>query len=332
MQKKILILGASGAMAVYLIPELLNMGYKVHGVSLDKLTSDNLNLSYEQADAQDINYLSELLKQNFDAIVDFMIYNDVEGFIKYRDLFLKNTKHYVFLSTYRVYAQSIPTSEESPRLLDVSKDDVLLNSNDYSIYKAKEEDLLRNQPLGNYTIIRPSITFSKRRFQLCTLEADTLIYRMKHKKTVLLPEGAMDNFATLTWAGDVAKMIARLLFNDKAYGETYSVCTNEHHKWREVADMYKEIGGLKYKIIPTEDYIYVWGNNEIHARQQLVYDRCLNRVMDNSKILRDTGLSVSDLTPIKRALKKEYDNIKSDDICCNAEINKRMDEYIEKMK
>ena len=58
----------------------------------------------------------------------------------------------------------------------------------------------------------------------------------------------------------------------------------------------------------------------------------LNRVMDNSKILRDTGLSVSDLTPIKRALKKEYDNIKSDDICCNAEINKRMDEYIEKMK
>ena len=151
---------------------------------------------------------------------------------------------------------------------------------------------------------------------------------MKEGKTVLLPEGAMDVQATLSWAGDVAKMIARLLFNDKAYGETYSVCTNEHHTWREIAEMYKEIGGLSYKVISNEDYIAVWGNNSIYARQQLIYDRCLNRVMDNSKILRDTGLSASDLTPIKAALKMEYDNLKPGDIVGNIAVNERIDAYL----
>lgn len=332
MEKKILVLGATGAMSLYLIPELLHMGYKVHGVTLDEVKSDNPNLTYEQSDASDINYLSELLKQNFDGVVDFLVYNDVEKFTKYRDLFLQNTKHYIFLSSYRVYAESIPTTEESPRLLDVSKDTVLLNSNDYSIYKAQEEDIMRKSSTKNYTIIRPAITFSKRRFQLCTLEADVLIHRMKEGKTVLLPEGAMDVQATLSWAGDVAKMIARILFNEKSYGETYSVCTHEHHTWREVADIYKEIGGLSYKIIPTEDYIAVWGNNNLYSRQQLLYDRCLNRVMDNSKILRDTGLLKSDLTPIKKALKMEFDNLKPGDIGCNKDVNKRMDEYLERMR
>lgn len=332
MKKKILVLGASGAMAVYLIPELLRMGYSVHGVSLDDLTSDSPCLTYEKANAFDMDYLSELLKQNFDGIVDFMLYNDAEKFVNYRDLFLKNTSHYIFLSTYRVYAESVPTAETSPRLYDVSNDEVLLNSNDYSIYKAKEEDIMRKSPTRNYTIIRPAITFSKRRFQLCTLEASVLVYRMKAGKTVILPEDAMDVQATLSWAGDVAKMIARLLFNDKAYGETYSVCTSEHHTWREIAEMYKEIGGLDYKVVPTEDYIRAYGNNNLYARQQLIYDRCLNRVMDNSKILRDTGLTAADITPIKKALKMEYDNLNPDDIGCDIDANKRIDDYLADLK
>lgn len=332
MNKKILVLGASGAMAHYLIPELLKMGYSVHGVSLDELESDNPNLTYEKANALDINYLTELLKQNFDGIVDFMVYNDVNKFVEYRDLFLKNTQHYLFFSSYRVYAESVPTTEESPRLFDVSTDTVLLNSNDYCIYKAQEEDIMRQSATRNYTILRPAITFSKRRFQLCTLEAAILVHRMKVGKTVILPEEAMDIQATLSWAGDVAKMIARLLFNDKAYGETYSVCTNEHHTWREFAEMYKEIGGLSYITVPARDYVRVVSNSSVYGWQQLMYDRCLNRVMDNSKILRDTGLTTSDLTPVREALKMEYDNIQSGDIGCNVDVDKRMDDYLNNLE
>ena len=57
MGKKVLVLGATGAMAVYLIPELLKKGYTVDGVSLDDVKSDNENLRYIKADAKNIDFL-----------------------------------------------------------------------------------------------------------------------------------------------------------------------------------------------------------------------------------------------------------------------------------
>ena len=44
--KKILVLGATGAMGVYLVPVLLSMGYAVDGVSLDTCVSDHKDLRY----------------------------------------------------------------------------------------------------------------------------------------------------------------------------------------------------------------------------------------------------------------------------------------------
>ena len=38
--KKVLVLGATGAMGVYLVPELISMGYEVDAVSLDEIVSD----------------------------------------------------------------------------------------------------------------------------------------------------------------------------------------------------------------------------------------------------------------------------------------------------
>ena len=116
MKKKILVLGATGAMGVYLIPELLNMGYMVDGVSVDDIKSDNIDLRYIKADATDIGFLSILLQNKYDGIVDFMIYPDKKKFETYMKLFLDNTKHYIYLSTYRVYAESEVISEKSPRI------------------------------------------------------------------------------------------------------------------------------------------------------------------------------------------------------------------------
>lgn len=42
--KKVLLLGGTGAMGIYLTPYLLDMGYKVDVVSLDEKTSDNAAL------------------------------------------------------------------------------------------------------------------------------------------------------------------------------------------------------------------------------------------------------------------------------------------------
>lgn len=330
--KKVLVLGATGAMATYLIPELLSGGYAVVGVSLDEIKSTDENLTYIRANAMDKDFLRGLLRSDFDAIVDFMVYKRREIFKEYYDLFINSTKHYIFLSTYRIYAGEYPIRENSLRLLEAEKPQDFVSFEEYSIYKAEEEDLIRESGRKNYTIVRPAITYSKRRFQLTTLEANVLVYRMKEGKTVVLPEGAMDCEATMSWAGDVAKMFSAIILNPKAYGETYTLSTSEHHTWREIAEMYVRIGGLKYITVPDSDFVAIVGGS-IYAEQQLKYDRCFNRIVDNSKILALSGLSQSELMPLEEGLRAEYralDGERLTKIGKNEQINRLMDEYLER--
>jgi nucleoside-diphosphate-sugar epimerase len=56
-KKKILVLGGTGTMGVYLVPELADMGYQVNVVSLDNVLSNNPSITYVQADAKDISFL-----------------------------------------------------------------------------------------------------------------------------------------------------------------------------------------------------------------------------------------------------------------------------------
>ena len=48
--KKVLVLGGTGAMGVYVVPELLELGYKVDVLSLDDRKSDHPNLRYFQVE------------------------------------------------------------------------------------------------------------------------------------------------------------------------------------------------------------------------------------------------------------------------------------------
>lgn len=330
MGKKVLIPGGTGAMGVYLVPELLKLGYEVDVISLDEVASNSPRLRYIKANAKDEVFISNMLKKGYDAVVDFMIYPTKEQYETFIPLYLKNTEHYIFLSTYRVYAnEEHPIRETSPRLLDVSNDQTLLTSGDYCIYKAQSEEFLKASDCSNWTAIRPAITYSKRRFQLITMEYELVVRRMLEGKTLVLPWPAMDTEATMSWAGDVAKMIARLVLNNKAMREIYSVCTSEHHTWREIAEMYKQIGGLKYITVDTDTFLNIIAPDNLYARQQLIYDRYFDRIMDNSKILEIAGMKQSELMPLMEGLQKELRTFPKEDITWgNSEAYNRMDEYL----
>ena len=329
MSKKILVPGGTGAMGVYLIPELLKMGYQVDVIALDVGETKSDALRYIQADAKNYDFIAEQLKNGYDAVVDFMLYPKREEYERFLPLYLNNTQHYIYLSSYRVYAnEEQPVKETSPRLLDVSTDPVLLSSGDYCIYKAQGEDFLRNSKFDHFTIIRPAITYSKRRFQLITMEYPLVVRRMLEGKTLVLPEAAMNVQATMSWAGDVAKMIARLLLNPKAYRETYSVCTAEHHTWGEIAEMYARIGGLNYCTTDTDTFLQIISPNNIYARQQLVYDRYFERIMDNSKILEVTGMKQSELMPLEQGLAMELAGFPKDTVWAPDDACARMDRFL----
>ncbi len=46
----------------------------------------------------------------------------------------------------------------------------------------------------------------------------------------------LERECTLSWGRDVARMIARLLGNQAAYGEDLNVSTSKHQPWAEVLD------------------------------------------------------------------------------------------------
>lgn len=58
--KKVLVLGATGAMGRYLTPELVNMNYAVTGVGLEESASWSVNATYIQGNAFDKIFLEQL--------------------------------------------------------------------------------------------------------------------------------------------------------------------------------------------------------------------------------------------------------------------------------
>ena len=330
MSKKILVLGSSGAMGSYIVPYLADMGYSVTAVSLDDEKPYNDNVTCIKADVRNKEFLLSLLSQKFDGLVDFSYYSYKE-FREYYKLFLENTGHYIFLSSCRVYAnEEVPVKETSPRLLDVSTDTKLLASNDYCIVKAKKEDMLLLSDYDNWTIVRPATTFSKMRFQLVTLEAVNCVGRARKGKKVVLPEQAKDIPATLCWAGDVSMMIAKLFFNDDAKRQIFNVCSSEYHTWGEIADYYNKICGLEAVWVDKEDYLKIISPElNLNVRWQLEYARMFNRITDNSKVLRFTGMKQEQLTPLYDALKMMVDAIPDDYVFPETDVSRRMDEYLE---
>ena len=120
--RKVLVLGATGAMGQYLVPRLAAMGYRVDGVSIDDKTDNIPNVNYIKANAKDRAVLQQLLANSYDGIVDFMIYNSGE-LPYFLPLLPEHTDHYIYLSSYRVYDnKEHPVRETSPRLIDSSDD------------------------------------------------------------------------------------------------------------------------------------------------------------------------------------------------------------------
>ena len=344
---RVLVLGGSGALGSYLIPELLKKGYTVHCVSrgqtVSALSHDYPNLTFEKANVKDDRWLKERLQDEWDIIIDFMIYA-TEEFRPRAKLLLESCAQYIFLSSYRVYADTHgPVKEDSTRLLDIvatdpefAGDREYILTDDYALAKARQENIIHATGNSNFTILRPAPTFSTLKYQLISMEANSFINRALEKKVTVLPDLPLLKQATMNWSGDVAKMIAALVMNKKALGETYTVATAEHHTWGEIADYYKQIIGMKYVTTDIDSFLDIFDGHTEWGRRRLMYDRMYDRVIDNSKILRDTGLSQSDFMTLYDSLEFELSRIPQDPSWCHYsvatiiydDVNRRMDEFV----
>ena len=291
---EILVLGGTGAMGVSLVEILATRGDEVYVTSRQK-RKDSGNVHYWCGDAHDMKWLkSKTAGYEFAAIVDFMFY-DLETFrANYRCL-LAMTKHYVFLSSSRVYCDSPdkPITETTPRLLDVSRDADFLATEEYALTKAREEDILRQTFNGNYTIIRPYVTYNDERLQLGILEKEAWLYRALRGRTIVFTADIAACMTTLTHGRDVAEGIAAIIGKEAAYGEAFHIVGAKSMKWQEVLEVYldtlEQITGTRPKVkllANSGKFSHAFGNP-----YAIWYDRLYNRVFDSTKIRCISGKS-----------------------------------------
>lgn len=300
---KILILGGTGAMGIHAAKLLSGLGHQVF-VTSRKERSSFENVEYLKGDAKDSTFLGKLLDQSWDAIIDFMIWS-TEEFSANCQMFLASTKQYVFLSSYRVYADSPVITEESPRLLDVCSDEEYLATDEYALAKARCEDVLAASGLKNWTIIRPAITYDgSGRFQLGVHEAGLWLWRALHGIPVPFPEAMLEKQATMTWGRDVARMIVGLVGDPKATGGVFTASTSEHKTWAEIVEIYKKVvPSLELTSCELDKFEYERG-----GVYQIRYDRMFDRVVDNSKVLDAVALSQTDLISLEDGLASELES------------------------
>lgn len=310
--KNALLIAGGGTLGSYTAAELLRLGANVDVVCLEDKKSTNERLTYYKSYATN-EFLTELFsKKHYDGIVNFIHYTDIEAYKPVHKLLTENTDHLIFLSSYRVYADlKHPITEDAPRLLDVTNDKEFLEKEDYALAKARAENFIRNESdAKNYTIVRPVISFSDKRLDIVTVNNVSFIMeKMKNNGTVFLPEIAKNNVAGLDWAGNTGKLIANLLFKKETLTETYTVSSAQNLTWGEVADIYTKLTGIHFEWIDSDKWLshpeYI--QNSYWAT---IYDRFYDRTIDNSKILKATGLSKNDFLPIEEGIKAELAKLK----------------------
>lgn len=334
MRKHVLVIGSTGTMGRYVVPSLVAQGYRVTGLSLDDEVPCSDRVTCIKGNAMDKEYMTRLLTgQRFDGIINFMSYPAKYPFTEWYRLFLDNTDHFIFLSSCRVYAdEEWPVKETSPRLLDVSKDEALLASNDYCMHKARAEDLLWASGYKNFTIVRPATIYSSDRLALTTLETANVLGRARRGKKVVLPIQCKDKPATLCWGGDVGPQIAHLIFKPEAMGEAFNVCSSESRTWGEIAEYYHTLCGLEAVWVDKEDYLRIKSSKDpvdTGSRWQLEYARMFHRITDNSKVLKVTGLKQETCISLFEGLKKMIAEVPAHREYLENGVDARMDAYLE---
>lgn len=301
---RILLLGGTGAMGRHLTQILASSQNEI-SVTSRKIRDNLKNVTFIQGDAHDEEFLYLVLRQDFDCIVDFMVYN-TEEFKRRAEKMLSLTKQYIFISSARVYADSkAPIKEDSPRLLDICDDTEYLLTDEYALSKARQENILFESKHKNWTIIRPYITYSENRLQLGVMEKEEWLFLALYGNALFFSKDISSHLTTLTYGYDVARGISAIVGKENAFGEAFHITGNHCSiKWSEAFELYKEVlakNGILPKVYELEICSRI-SNSDM--KYQVIYDRYFDRVFDNSKIANfiDTSTFIKPLDGLAKSL------------------------------
>ena len=287
----ILVLGGTGAMGRPLV-QILAKGNCVYVTSRSVRKSED-NIIYLHGNAKEYEFLKQVMTMHmWDAVIDFMVHSE-DSLRQCLPVLLDNCRQYVFISSARVYAQTEDHIKETNlRLLDTIDDKDYLQTNEYALAKAREENLLLESGRNNYTIIRPSITYNTHRLQLGVLEKENWLYRALHGRSIVFSDDINDKLTTMTFGDDVSRGIVSIIGKETAYGEIFHITYPTSLLWGDVLSIYqnvlKDYLGYEVPVVMTPKSTNLKFKWRIY---QVIYSRYFNRTFDNSKIAKYVDLS-----------------------------------------
>lgn len=299
-----LLLAGTGAIGTPLCRELANHGWSVTTTSRQPRHPESVPWNTEIGDAKQSAFLERLLRQEWDVVIDFLNYSTQEFRARATRL-LEYCRHYIFISSARVLADSMSDlNEESSRLLDVLSDSKFLDSDEYCLSKARQEDALAQSGRTNWTIIRPYITYGDNRLQLGILEKEDWLNRALRGSAVIFCEEMLEIKTTMTSASDVASAIAAIAGDDRCMGQVFNITTSEPRTWAETLGIYSaalhELGvTFRVHLVHSQTLLQIKP-----ATAQLYYDRMYSRRFDNTKLdaIFNTSSFVDPESGLRRSL------------------------------
>ena len=170
--------------------------------------------------------------------------------------------------------------------MDSSKDQRFLDTDEYALAKARQENLLIQSGRKNWTIIRPYITYSNIRLQLGFQEKELWLYRALHGRTIVFSKDIGDRLTTMTYGHTVAEVLVRLIGNESVLGEVFHITQSGAMKWIDVLELYlaaiEKATGNRPKVLLQDSSQEL---SELSRKEfQRKYDRIFDRFFDNQKI------------------------------------------------
>lgn len=229
------------------------------------------------ADVRNASAVREALgNREFDAVADFIAFtpDHVAGSM---DLFRGRTGQYVFISSASAY-------QKPPARLPILESTPLRNPFwQYSRDKIACEDLLvqayREEGFPA-TIVRPSHTYDQTLLPL--LGGWTDIHRMRNGLPVIV-HGDGTSLWTLTHTRDFAKAFVGLLGRPAAFGEAYTITSDEFLPWDAIYRTLAAAAG-----VPDPELVHVASETIAAAAPDLgpglLGDKAHSVVFDNSKV------------------------------------------------
>lgn len=281
---KVLLIGGSGNISPAIAKELLAMGaevtvfnrghHKVPGTG--QITGDR----YDTED-----FIRKVSAHSFDCVIDMICFHpkDAQALV---DAFAGRVKQLVFCSTVNTYvapAPFYPVTEETPLGADPAFE--------YAHEKLLCEQLLQSaaeKGAFELTVIRPGATGNDASTPIALLgDGLGLMHRMLAGKPIIVM-GDGSSLWAMAHRDDVGKAIAHAVLNEKAYGQGYTIASEDAMTWERYFEIAAEALGA-----PKPDFVHIpW---EILVK--LAPEDCswvglnfrFNNIYSSAKAKRDLG-------------------------------------------